>query len=160
YTSNPFLFFTTADGPGLAYLNGFISHHGKNGCHLYCGLKGHHKEGGPHYYSALHKPRNASVPGCDHPNIDVHDVKKCSHKEYWKNLIYILLSPNETEHKWCRLETGISKPSIFLGFDPAHILEVPECFASDIMHLLLLNIPDLLIPLWCGTVKVVLERRI
>ncbi|KAG1881276.1 hypothetical protein F4604DRAFT_1537760, partial [Suillus subluteus] len=56
YTSNPFLFFATMDGPGLAYLNGFVGHHGKNGCGLYCGLKGCHKEGGPHYYPALHNP--------------------------------------------------------------------------------------------------------
>ncbi|KAG2052081.1 hypothetical protein BDR06DRAFT_828194, partial [Suillus hirtellus] len=50
YLSNPFLALGTADGPGLAYLDGLVGHHGKNGCQLYCGLKKHHKEGCLHYH--------------------------------------------------------------------------------------------------------------
>lgn len=38
-----------------------------------------------------------------------------------------------------------------MGFSPQCTLGVPFCFGSDIMHLMSLNIPDLLIPLWCGT---------
>ncbi|KIK79648.1 hypothetical protein PAXRUDRAFT_160799 [Paxillus rubicundulus Ve08.2h10] len=40
FVSHPFLALGTADGPGLAYLNGLVGHHGKNSCWLYCGLKG------------------------------------------------------------------------------------------------------------------------
>jgi hypothetical protein len=50
------------------------------------------------------------------------------------------------------LQTGISKPSIFLGLNPLHRLGIPGCFGSDIMHLASLNIPDLLINLWRGTI--------
>jgi hypothetical protein len=31
-TSHLFLCLATADGPGIAYLNGLVGHHGKNGC--------------------------------------------------------------------------------------------------------------------------------
>jgi hypothetical protein len=31
-TSHPFLCLATADGPGMAYLNGLVGHHGKKGC--------------------------------------------------------------------------------------------------------------------------------
>jgi hypothetical protein len=67
------------------------------------------------------------------------------------NLQYLLQSRNETQHKLRRLETGISKPSLFLGFPPNRILSLPTCFGSDIMHLFALNMPDLLINLWRGT---------
>ena len=70
---------------------------------------------------------------------------------YWDNLTYLLLSPNEAQYKKRRLETGISKPSIFLGFKTNSTFGVPRCFGSNIMHLLSLNIPDLLIPLWRST---------
>jgi hypothetical protein len=62
-----------------------------------------------------------------------------------------MASPNETQFKKRRLETGISKPSIFLGLQPEKKIGVPGCFGSDIMHLAALNIPDLLINLWRGT---------
>jgi hypothetical protein len=62
-----------------------------------------------------------------------------------------MASPNEVQYVKRRLATGISKPSIFLGLYEAKTLGVPGCFGSDIMHLLLLNIPDLLINLWQGT---------
>lgn len=44
-TSHPFLALATAGGPGMAYLNGLVGHHGKNGCHLFCSLPGCHKRG-------------------------------------------------------------------------------------------------------------------
>lgn len=41
--THPFFALATADGPGMATLNGCVGHHGKHGCRLYCGLKGRHK---------------------------------------------------------------------------------------------------------------------
>lgn len=151
YTSNPFLALGTADGPALAYLNGFVGHHGKYGCRLHCGMKGRHKAGCPHYFAAHKKPPDFNVEGCDHPDIDVRNLGTCSTEVYWKDLVYVLLSVTDSQYRQRRLETGISKPSLFLGFQSAHIFGVPTCFGSDIMHLLSLNIPDLLIPLWRGT---------
>jgi hypothetical protein len=43
--TNPFLALATADGPGMATLNGCVGHHGKQACRVYCSLKGRHKVG-------------------------------------------------------------------------------------------------------------------
>ncbi|KAG1744035.1 uncharacterized protein EDB91DRAFT_1236594 [Suillus paluster] len=125
FISHPFLALGTANGPGLAYLNGLIGHHGKNDYWLYYA-------GCPHYYPAHTRPPGYNVEGCNHPDVDVKNLPTCSSDICWKNLIY----------KRC-LEMGISKQSIFLGFLSAHTF--------NIMHLISLNIPDLLIPLWHGT---------
>ncbi|KIJ12680.1 hypothetical protein PAXINDRAFT_14442 [Paxillus involutus ATCC 200175] len=124
----------------LAYLNGLVGHHGKNGCQLYCGLKGQHKEKVGIYYPCLLKPDNYTVEGCDHDDVSAEDIQPASPELYLPNLKYL------EQH----LETGIFKPTIFLGFRPDRILGIPTCFGSDIMHLPSLNIPDLIINLWCG----------
>ena len=150
-TSHPFLALATADGPGMTYLNGLVGHHGKNGCRLFCSLPGRHKAGGSHYYPALLKPNNFSVVGSDHPDIDIYKLPSTESKVYEEKLLFVVGSPSETQYKKCRLETGISKPSIFIGLNPRYRLDIPGCFPSDIMHLAALNIPDLLISLWRGT---------
>jgi hypothetical protein len=150
-TSKPFFCLATADGPGMAYLNGLVGHHGKNGCRLFCTLPGRHKRGGAHYYPALLKPDQYDVEGSDHPDIDIYDLPSYSVQDYEKKLQYLMTSRTEAEFKRRRLETGISKPSIFLGLLPKHRFDVPGCFGSDIMHLASLNIPDLFINLWRGT---------
>jgi hypothetical protein len=99
YKSPPFLVLGCADGPGLAYLNGLIGHHGKNGCRLYCGLKGRHKAGCPHYYPALLKPPDLTVFGCDHPDIDAANLGRCSPETYLANLAHVLKSANDAEYK-------------------------------------------------------------
>jgi hypothetical protein len=114
-------------------------------------MKGRHKAGCPHYFAAHKKPPDFNVEGCDHPDVDVRNLGTCSPEVYWKDLVYVLLSTTNAQYRQRRLETGISKPSIFLGFPSNRIFGVPTCFGSDIMHLLSLNIPDLLIPLWRGT---------
>lgn len=88
--------------------------------------------------------------GCDHPDVDSAKLGSCSPETYVANLAHVLQSANDAEYKRRRLETGISKPSIFLGFPSHRIFVLPKCFSSDIMHLASLNLPDLLIPLWRG----------
>jgi len=61
-----------------------------------------------------------------------------------------MASPNKSKYKKQCLKTGISKPSIFLGLQEVKTLCIPSCFGSDIMHLLSLNILDLLVNLWWG----------
>ncbi|KAF8813455.1 hypothetical protein BYT27DRAFT_7220393 [Phlegmacium glaucopus] len=151
FTSNPFLALATADGPGMAYLNGLVGHHGKYGCRLYCSVTGRHKPGGLQYYPALLKPNNYAVQGCDHDDISFANLPSCSQKDYFLNLHHLMSSLNETQYKKRRLKTGISKPTIFLGLQQDRILGIPGCFGSDIMHLGSLNLPDLLINLWRGT---------
>ena len=149
-SSHPFLCLGTADGPGMAYLNGLVGHHGKNGCRLFCTVPGRHKQGGSHYYPALLKPDNYIVKGSDHPDIDIYNLPVYSVQDYEEKLEYVVQSRSETQYKTRRLETGISKPSIFMGLNPNHRLDIPGCFGSDLMHLGSLNIPDLLINLWRG----------
>jgi hypothetical protein len=58
------------------------------------------------------------------------------------------------KYELARLETGITKPSIFCSFNTDHILLVPLCFGSDIMHIAAINTGDLLLPLCRGTFRV------
>ncbi|KAI5885717.1 uncharacterized protein SCHCODRAFT_01342189 [Schizophyllum commune H4-8] len=155
---HPFLYLATADGPAMAYLNGFVGHHGRIHCRFYCPIIGRHKVGGPHYYPARLRPHNYHVPGCDHPDVDIrallheHTTESATAR-YLKNLESVVNSPNMTCYEKNRLDTGIVKPSIFSGLPPAHNLGVPAMFGGDAMHLATLNIPDLYISLWRGTIE-------
>jgi hypothetical protein len=150
-SSNPFLALATADGMGMVYLNGLVGHHGKNGCRLYCGLTGRHKPGASYYFPALLKPLNYNVSGCDHGDIDANSLPSCSIQTYQENLRHLMASPDDGTYKKRRLQTGITKPSIFLGLNPSRTFRVPGLFGSDIMHLGAINIPDILLRLWRGT---------
>ncbi len=149
FSSRLFLGLNTADGPAMAYLNGLVGHHGKFGCRLYCPTPGRHKTNGPHYYPALLKPMDYNITGCNHSDFS-HFSLTVSHNHYFTNLRHLLQSPNDTQYRKRRLETGIVKPTIFLGL-PAHsTLPIPRCFGSDIMHLGTFNLADLFLPLWRG----------
>lgn len=151
FLSKLFLALNVADGPGMAFLNGLVGHHGKFGCRLYCPVPGRHKPNGSHYYPALLKPIDYVMPGCDHDDLSHYIPLSTSPTLYLSNLRFLLDSPNETQYKKRRLETGITKPTIFLGVEANCILGIPGCFGSDIMHLGSFNIPDLIVPLWRGT---------
>ena len=154
FLSKLFLGLNTADGPGMAYLNGLVGHHGKHGCRLYCTVPGRHKPNGPHYYPALLKPDNYVMQGCDHGDLSHFEFTSTSTSVssnwYLQNLQYLISSPNETQYKKRRLETGITKPTIFLGLPINGILGIPGCFGSDVMHLASFNLADLLVNLWRG----------
>ena len=150
FISKLFLGLSTADGPGMAYLNGLVGHHGKYGCRLYCPVPGRHKPNGSHYYPALLKPLDYVMHGCDHDDVSHYSSIHTSPKYYLRNLLYLMESPNETQYKKRRLETGITKASIFLGIPANCILGIPGCFGSDIMHLTSFNLADLLVSLWRG----------
>jgi len=150
FESHPFLALGTADSPGSVHFTGLVGHHGAYLCRLYCGIKGCHKPGVPHYYPALLKPDNYTVTECNHPDVSVHDIQQGSPTIYKANLNYLLRSQNITKFKDRRKCTGISKPSIFNGLLPRYRLPLPSGFPADLMHLLTLNLGDLLIPLWRG----------
>ena len=99
FVTKPFLALATADGPGMAYLNGLVGHHGKLGCRLYCSLEGRRKEGGSHYYPALLKPHDYKVEGCDHDDISYANLPSCSPETYYHKLHHLMASPNETQYK-------------------------------------------------------------
>ena len=121
---------------------------------MYCSIHGHRKPRDSHYYPALLKPLPPyNMEGCNHPDPDFDDpnIFMPSVAKYQDHLHLLVSSRNETRYKENHLNTGIVKPSIFLGLDQNHCFPVPLCFGSDIMHHCSLNIPDLLIPLWRGT---------
>ena len=152
FTSHPFFFLGTADGPGLAAIHGQVGHHGALGCREYCGLRGRHKPGGPHYYPALLKPMNYTLPGCDHGDVDIYHLPKASSRQYDENIQRLLRCETNTQFRLTRKNSGLCKPSLFLGLDPKHSSGLPGCLAIDHMHVIAINLPDLLISLWRGTI--------
>ena len=62
------------------------------------------------------------------------------------------MSSNETQYCAQRLATRISKPSVFSSLDKQFTLRLPYMVGSDIMHLGALNLSDLIISLWHGTI--------
>lgn len=151
FQSKVFVLFGAADGPGLTYLNGLTGHSGAYGCRLYCSVKGRRKPGGNHYYPALLKPTNYHVEGCDHEDVNATNLSGGSQEEYLGSLATLLTARNQAQYQNLRKETGISKPSIFSAFPTDKTIGVPLCFGSDLMHLVSLNLTDLLLGLWRGT---------
>jgi len=147
----PYLLLAITDGPGMTYLNGLVGHSGAYGCRLYCPTKGCHKPNAGIYYPALSLPLDYAVVGCDHADINVHHIPPTSTDKYSQNLVHVMQSPNETRYKTRCKETGISKPSLFSGLPANRRLPIPGCFTADLMHLVSLNLTELLIDLWHGT---------
>jgi hypothetical protein len=142
------LFLVLADAVAMAKLSGSVGHHGRKGCRLLCDLKGRNKKGGSHYYPALLRPIGCDDnPSASHPDIDINRLPLPKPEVYRKNLKHLLSSPNEHERKQRRLETGLTKPSIFDGLP--RILALPGCFPGDLMHQPVINLPGLLLDLWC-----------
>jgi len=152
FKSRVFILLGLADGLGLVYLNGLAGHSGAYGCRLYCPVQGRCKlDGGNHYYPAHFKPHNYAVIGCDHDNVSVKQLPIGNPLEYQKALNQVLSLRTKTEYQENRKATGVSRPSLFSRFPQDHVFAVLLCFGDDIMHLISLNIPDLLINLWCGS---------
>ncbi len=151
--SNPYLVFATADGVGLAYMNGFAGHKSYNHCRRMCGVEGRRKPAKSSYYVPHLKPDNYNVQGCNHPDIDLATLHSVDPALYQRNLQMVLSSQSPAEYAQRRKYTGISKPSIFQGLSSKHRLEIPGCFPTDLMHLVSLNITQLLLKLFRGTLK-------
>lgn len=150
FTSLPMLAFATASAVAMVTLSSWVGHHGKYGCCLLCGLSGQHKPGAPHYYPALLKPDNCNLEASNHPDYDIFNLPSQSWQEYEEKLIHVITSLNSTQHASHQKDTGLTGPSIFHGLP--HMLGVPACFPSDLMHHIGINLLDLLINLWQGKI--------
>ena len=147
----PWFAFGTADTVGMAKLNGWVGHHGRNGCHLLCPMPGRHKSGVGMYYPVMLKPDGPDIPsGSNNPDIDINKVMIPSSRSYYENLHHVLASPSVRQYEARRRETGIRKPSIVEGLPKT--FPIPECFPVDTMHLEL-NIGQLQVSLWRGTIE-------
>jgi hypothetical protein len=142
----------TADGPGLAALHGQVGHHGAFGCREYCGLGGRHKPGGPHYYPTLLKPTNYDLAGCSHDDVNVFRLPSTSPAQYFGNLGKLTACVTDANFRQTQKETGLCKPSIFVGLSLGHSSGLPGCLAIDHMHIIAINLLDLLISLWRGKI--------
>jgi hypothetical protein len=142
----------TADGPGMMHITGFVGYYGKHGCQLYCGHSGQHEHKGNHYFPVLLKPQDYDVKGSSHPDINIRYIQEVSCKQYNENLRILVASLNQAQYHVRRLKTDISKPSIFSRIDSFSTLRLPKSAGLDIMHLGMLNISDLMISLWRGTI--------
>lgn len=151
--SRPLLFMATADAPGMVYLSGLVGHSGARGCRKYCKVPSRLKPDGSHYYPVLHLPNGLSTSGSTFPDIQLDEWDPYfSQKEYTDNLISVLSTESTTQYELVRRTTGISKPSLLMGLH-LPLLGAPGSFPLDTMHLLSLNIPDLILSLWRGTMK-------
>lgn len=156
FKSHPFLAFLTADGPGMQYINGLVGHSGRYGCRLYCPIRGRHKEKSGHHYPVMLKPNAPyAVVGSTHKDFELRKQPSRPQHDtavrYAENLRHVQSAASMSQYKARRLETGIAKPSIISGLPEGCIFGIPGCFPADIMHLAGLNIPELLLALWRGT---------
>ncbi|KAJ3006434.1 hypothetical protein NUW54_g3936 [Trametes sanguinea] len=152
----PFLLLATADGPGMAYLSRMVGHQGGHGCRLYCGFPSRLKPGANTYYPAGSRPDD---PGCNlsgslHADISpcayAQVASACVHPVYLRNLRTVIESRSGAAYQRNRLKTGIVKPSIFAGLP--QVLPLPACFGMDLMHLITLNLTNLIISLLRRTI--------
>ena len=154
--SKPLIVFATADSLGSAAMSGMVGHSGKYGCRLYCNMPSRHHTGDGHYYPAMLMPHNYTVPGCEHSDILDNDLAAhCTHLDlkYQRNLDYLLAANTQLDFHIRRLEVGLCKQTLLSGL-PYQPLPVPNVFTMDIMHLTVLNDPDLFIKLFTGRLNV------
>ncbi|KAJ3533550.1 hypothetical protein NM688_g7267 [Phlebia brevispora] len=150
-----FLAFVAADGPAMATLSGSVRHKGACGCRVFCEQRARYKASSQHYYLACLKPENYTVEGSSHDDIDLcapslDDPKACKQR-YHENLCKLLEAHNQAQYRKIRLETGLASLSIFSSLLTSCMFPMPGCFPADIMHLVSLNLPELLLKLWRGT---------
>ncbi|KAG6819020.1 hypothetical protein H0H93_016276 [Arthromyces matolae] len=151
--SRIFFCFGTADAVGMPELDGRVGHHGAQGCRIGCGMKGRHKPNSGHYFAAHLRPNGYTVNDCNHPDINLRDLQPQSVENYKEDIQTLMASADQTTYERNRKASGLSKPSILSGLSVEHSLPVPRCFPLDLMHLTSLNIPELLISMWRGTLK-------
>ena len=70
-----FLLLVLADAVAMAQLSGSVSHHGRKGCRLLCGLIGQNKARQGHYYPALLRPTGfENHRTSSHPDVDINTL--------------------------------------------------------------------------------------
>jgi len=116
-------------------------------------MPGCHKPGAGTYYPAMLKPHgDPSVlpPGLAHPDVSINSITTPLPAEYNERLCCVLGSMSTYEYVNNHKETGICKPSIISGLPKS--IPILKCFPADTMHLFALNISQLLVSLWRGSI--------
>ena len=153
-SSRTYFILGTADAVGLTELDGRVGHHGAQACRMSCNMKGRHKPNSGHYFSVHLRPNGTNSADCNHEDYNFRALpQNPSSETYQTNISKVVQSETQAEYERNRKSTGLSKPSIISGLDPMKCLSVPCCFTVDLMHLLTLNLGELLVPLWRGELK-------
>lgn len=146
-----FIALITADGPGMALLSSLVGHQGARSCRLFCDQNlARRKPGARAYYPANQKPADLDyiVAGSDHPDLDPTHFRAGTQADYMAKLRLLMAARKQADYERLRMSTSIVKPSLFLGIPEENILGIPRVFALDLMHLIALNVTDLLLSLW------------
>jgi hypothetical protein len=96
------------------------------------------------------KPHGSVPPGSSHPDIDINSITTPSSDKYNARLYHVFGSTSTCKYEGHRKETGICKPSIISALPKS--IPVPKCFPADTMHLFGLNLSQLLVSLWRGSI--------
>ena len=154
--SRPLVVFGTADSPGSAFMSGMVGHSSCVGCRLYCDMPSRRWTGDSHYYPTMNRPHDYDVDGCCHRDISDSDLEEYQvgiPGKYQQNMQYLLGARTTADYKLMHLNMGLCKQTLFSGL-PYQPLPVPSLFTMDIMHLTVLNDPDLFIKLFTGKLDV------
>jgi len=116
-------------------------------------MKGQHKPHLGHYYAVHLRPNKYTVQDCDHCDINIRKLHTPSSIDYQQDLLKVVSSLNQNHYERNRKETGISKPTVLSGLVNNLMVPVLCCFPLDLMHLIFINLGELLILLWRGTLK-------
>ncbi len=150
------IIFGTADSLGCAAMTGMVGHSGRFGCRLSCDMPSRRRTGDSHYYPAMNCPDEYAVVNCTHPDVtdaDLLNFRSHLPQKYSENINFLLHAQSQAEYRQCQLALGLCKQTLFSGL-PFQPLPVPTNFTLDIMHLSVLNHPDLFMKLFTGKLDV------
>lgn len=148
--ASPLNIFSTADSPGSAAMSGMVGHMGKYGCHLHCEMPSQHCKGDSHYFPTMNLPHKYSIARSCHPDVTFPNLTKYRCDLPWKyeaNIQFLLGATTKRNFAACHLAVGLCKQTLFGGL-PKQPLPVPNIFMMDLMHLSVLNNPDLFVKLF------------
>ena len=106
-----------------------------------------------HNFVAHLRPNNYTVCDCNHCDIDICNLGSPSLIDYHEDLLKVVSLPDQNHYEKVWKETGISKPTILSGLLGDLMVPIPCYFPLNLMHLIFINLGELLIPLWWGTLK-------
>jgi hypothetical protein len=152
FPSMPMIVFSTVDSPGSVSMSGMVGHTGNYRCRLHCEMPSRHRKGDSHCFPAMNRPENYTVARCYHPDVTLANLGKYHHDlpRKYKSIIQFLLGAT-TKRNFAarRLAVELCKQTLFSGL-PKQPLPVPNIFTMDLMHLSVLNDPDLFVKLFTG----------
>jgi hypothetical protein len=147
-----FVAFNLADAPGMTTVSGLVGHTGAHGCRVFCDVMGRRKPHSTTYYPALLLPHNYPVEECSHPHVNPQQLKRQPTIQYSTAVDRLERAPNQSQYEKIRKATGVTRPSIFEGLRAQNRFSIPGMFLVDIMHVLSLNLAELMVNLWRGAI--------